>query len=286
MFLAAPLFLLADSPARFDGHRAFEHVRRVVALGPRPAGSKPSEACRAYIRAQVEALGLKVEERAFTAATPLGPIPMANLIVRLPGRDAGLIVIGGHYDTKRLPFPFVGANDGGSSTGFLLELLRALKERPRRLGLEIVFFDGEEATGEWRGEDHTYGSRAYVASAKREGRLGELRTMLLVDMIGDRDLNLRRDSWSTKWLTALLWDAARRLGKGRAFLEETLPVDDDHISFLAEGVPAVDLIDMDYPAWHTAEDTLDKVSAKSLQTVGEVLVEALPKIEQHLLKER
>ncbi len=266
-----------------EGAKAFEHVRRVVALGPRPSGSKTLDACRAYLQAQVAALGLRLEAQPFTALTPLGPIPMVNLSVLLPGTQPGRILVGGHYDTKRFEFPFVGANDGGSSTGFLLEFLRVVKDRPRKLALEVVFFDGEEALVEWGGTDRVYGSRNYVETARRERRLGDLRAMVLVDMIGDKHLNLKRDSSSTPWLTDLVWASARRLGHGRHFLNENLGVDDDHLPFLQAGIPAVDLIDMDYPPWHTAGDTLDKVCAQSLQVVGEVLLDALPRIEARLL---
>ena len=275
------------APRAFEGARALEQVRQVVALGPRSLNSPGLEACRAHIRAQVQALGLRVEEHPFTALTPAGPARMVNLSVFLPGRlpGKGRILLGGHYDTKRLEFPFLGANDGGSSTGFLLELLRVLKERPRKLGLEVVFFDGEEAVRDWTHFDHTYGSQEYVRQAQQAGRLGELRALVLVDMIGDADLDIRRDPGSTPWLTDLIWAAAHRLGKQQQFLDEELPVDDDHAPFLAAGVPAVDIIDLDYPAWHRAEDTLDKLSAASLQVVGEVLLEALPHIERHLLQQ-
>ncbi len=208
---------------------------------------------------------------------------MTNIVVRLPGKGPGKIVVGGHYDTKRVGFRFVGANDGGSSTGFLLELLRVLKNRPRKLAIEVVFFDGEESIVAWEGSDHTYGSREYVQAAKRNGSLKDIRAMVLVDMIGDKALDISREQSSTRWLTDIVWSSAKRLGHHKVFLGETIPIEDDHMPFLAAGVPSVDIIDLDYPAWHTAEDTLDKLSPKSLQIVGDVLLDALPKIEQHLL---
>lgn len=271
------------NPQGFNGTKAFEHVKRVVDLGPRPPASPALEACRQYIRGQVAALGLKAEDRPFVARTPLGSAPMVNLVVRLPGKVSGKIIVGGHYDTKRVGFRFVGANDGGSSTGFLLELLRVLKNRPRNLGVEIVFFDGEESIVAWEGSDHTYGSREYVEAAKRDGSLKDIRTMVLVDMIGDKSLGIRREQASTRWLTDIVWSSAKRLGHHKIFLDESTPIEDDHIPFLAAGIPSMDIIDLEYPAWHTAEDTLDKVSPKSLQIVGDVLLDALPRIEQHLL---
>ncbi len=125
-----------------------------------------------------------------------------------------------------------------------------------------------------------------MEAARRAGTLGSLRALVLLDMVGDRSLNLRRDTNSTPWLTDLVWAAARRIGHGASFLDEPLAVEDDHIPFLRAGVPAVDLIDLDYADWHTAGDTLDKVSARSLQIVGDVVLAALPDIEARLLKAR
>ena len=174
------------------------------------------------------------------------------------------ILLASHFDTKPInEFRFVGANDGGSSTGALLELARVLKGRPKpRFTLEFVFFDGEEAYGEWREPNHTYGSRQYVTAARAAGTLGAIRALVLLDMIGDRSLNLKRDTNSTPWLTDILWSTARRLGHAAHFLDEPFPVEDDHMPFVKAGIPSVDLIDLDYPDWHTAGDTLDKVSAR------------------------
>jgi hypothetical protein len=269
----------------FDSARAFEHVRQLVAIGPRPAGSPGIEAARRYIRDQIRAVGLSTSERAFEAQTPLGPLPMVNLSVVIPGGAPERLLIGGHYDTKLFrSFRFVGANDGGSSAALLLELARVLKTRRNPLTIELVFFDGEEALLEWTGNDHTYGSRHYVETARSSGTLETIRAMLLVDMVGDRDLNIRRESNSTRWLTDIVWAAASRLGHGGVFLDEPLAVEDDHVPFLQAGVPAADIIDLDFAAWHTPDDTLDKVSARSLQTVGDVLLAALPQIEAQLAK--
>jgi Zn-dependent M28 family amino/carboxypeptidase len=273
------------SPARvaFDAGRAFEHVRQLVAIGPRPPGSAGSRQARQYILAQAKALGIAAAEQPFVASTPFGPMKMANVVLTVPGASADTLVIGGHYDTKLFrEFRFVGANDGGSSTAMLLELARALAARRNPFTIELVFFDGEEAIVEWTGTDHTYGSRHYVQQAQASGAIKRLRAMLLVDMVGDRDLAIRRESRSTRWLTDLVWASARRLGYGAHFLDELEPVEDDHVSFLEAGVPAVDIIDLRYDAWHTAGDTLDKVSARSLQVVGDVVLDALPAIEKRL----
>jgi Zn-dependent M28 family amino/carboxypeptidase len=209
---------------------------------------------------------------------------MVNVSTTIPGARKERLIIGGHYDTKLFrEFRFVGANDGGSSSAFLLELARVLKTRANPFSIELVFFDGEEAVIDWKGTDHTYGSRHYVASARRAGTLTGIKAMILVDMIADRQLQIRREEASTPWLTDAIWASARKL-KQSAFVTEALRVEDDHVAFLEAGIPAVDIIDLDYPAWHTAADTLDQISARSLQTVGDVLLGALPAIEARLMK--
>jgi glutaminyl-peptide cyclotransferase len=273
----------------FDGARAYEHVRQLVSIGPRPAGSPGAEKTRAYISQQLSALALATEEQSFVARTPLGEVKMTNVRAAIPGPGAGRLVIAGHYDTKIFrEFPFVGANDGGSSTAFLIELARVLKSRQNAITIELLFLDGEESTGDWTGDDHTYGSQYYVDTARKAGGLQDIRACILVDMIGDRDLVIKRESRSTRWLTDMIWAAAKRL-KRPEFSDESAAVEDDHLPFLAAGVPAIDIIDLDYPDasmryWHTREDTLDKISAQSLAVVGEVLLAALPEIEKRLRK--
>lgn len=280
---AACAFASPSTAPQFDAGRAFEHIRQLVAIGPRPPGSPGSQQVRRYITAEIERAGLKATEQRFDAATPFGTVRMANVSVVIPGASPQRIILGGHYDTKLFrQFRFVGANDGGSSTAMLLELARVLKDRRSAFTIELVFFDGEEALGEWAGTDHTYGSRHYVEEARRSGALKDVRAMVLVDMIGDRHLRILREDASTGWLTDIIWAAAKRLGHDDVFLDDRLLVEDDHVAFLRAGIPAADIIDMDYPAWHTAGDTLDQVSARSLQTVGDVVLAALPAIEKRL----
>jgi Zn-dependent M28 family amino/carboxypeptidase len=278
----------AQAPAPFDSTRAYAHVREQAALGPRPAGSPANARLREYLVKHLAEAGYKATEQAFEASTPVGRVKMANVIATLPGERPERILLTSHFDTKPVnEFRFVGANDGGSSTGALLELARVLKARPKpRYTIEFVFFDGEEAYGDWREPNHTYGSRHYVAAARAAGSLTSIKAMLLLDMIGDRSLNLRRDTNSTAWLTDIVWATARKLGHAAHFLDEPFPVEDDHMHFVKAGVPSVDLIDLDYPDWHTAGDTLDKVSARSLQVVGDVVLAALPEIEARLLKSK
>lgn len=276
------------APARFDGQRALDHTAKVVALGPRPAGSPALAKTRDYIRKELTALGLTVKEQAFDATTPAGKVRMVNLRAMIGGaEDSRRLIIAGHYDTKLFKnASFVGANDGGSSTGFLIELARALKQAPPAMPIELLFLDGEEAVRtEWRDPDNRYGSRYYVEAAQKSGSLKTIAAFILVDMIGDADLGIKREAQSTAWLTDVIWAAAGKLGR-REFLAEATPIEDDHIPFLEAGVEAVDLIDLDYEPWHTPADTMDKLSAKSLQAVGDVLLAALPEITKRLNEAR
>jgi len=274
----------AQTPPKFDSSRAWGHLQQVVSIGPRPAGSAAIEQTRKYIKDQLSAIGLKATEQAWDDETPLGKVRLVNLIVSIPGASRSRLAITGHYDTKLFrEFPFVGASDGGSSTAFLIEMARVLKARKNAMTIDLIFLDGEEAVVDWRGNDHTYGSRHYVEAARRDGSLASLKAMVLIDMIGDRDLGIRRDSYSTPWLTDIIWQTAAKMKLSNYFLPAPTTVEDDHLPFLSAGVPSVDIIDLDYDAWHTRRDTLDNVSARSLQVVGDVLLASLPQIEQRLL---
>jgi glutaminyl-peptide cyclotransferase len=283
--LAAVALLLQAPSLQFDSNRAWEHLRQLVSIGPRPAGSPAIGQARAYIEAQLKASGVAFTEQAWDDQTPAGPIHMVNVIATIPGASATRLVIAGHYDTKRFrQFRFVGANDGGSSAAFVVELARVLKARRNPLTIELLFLDGEEAVDEWQGTDHTYGSRHYVAEARRSGTLASLKALILVDMIADRDLRIRRDLNSTRWLSDIVWDAAKRVNQTGVFVSESTEIEDDHLPFVQAGVPSVDIIDLEYPAWHTAQDTLDAVSARSMQVVGDVLLASLPAIERRTTK--
>lgn len=274
----------APRAAAFDSGRAFEHLRQQVAMGPRPAGSAALDRTRRYILDQLKASGLTGRTQAFIARTPLGEMSMGNVIAAIPGRRPDRIILGSHFDTKRAEFRFVGANDSASSTAVLLELGRVLAAGPQpELTIELLFLDGEEAVNwDWgtTGADNTYGSRHYVDAARKAGTLAGIRAFVLLDMVGDRDLVIRRDIKSTPWLTDIIWSTAARLGHGAVFSSESTEVEDDHVSFLRAGVPAVDVIDLEYPPWHTAQDDLDHVSARSLQIVGDVVLTALPEIQK------
>lgn len=283
-----PLPLLSqrsDARPQVDSARAWDHLRALVNIGPRVAGTPGGVQARRYIVDTLAKAGIKATEQPFEAATPFGRAKMANVVATLPGKRPDRIALGSHFDTKQFrEFRFVGANDGGSSTALLLEIARVLESRPRDFTIDLLFFDGEEAFVEWGPTDGTYGSRHYVTWARESSTLSTLRALILLDMVGDRELALRREANSTPWLTDLLWSAAARLGHQQFFLKESTYIEDDHLPFLKAGVPAADLIDLEFSAWHTANDTLESVSARSLQVVGDVVLAALPEIEAHLAK--
>jgi hypothetical protein len=274
----------------FSSANAWTHLRQMVAIGPRVAGSAELARTREYITKQLSSYGLTVQPQAFQAQTPFGPKAMVNLIVTLKGQRPDRVVFTGHYDTKlERNFTFVGASDGASSAAMLIELARVLKDRPRTFTYEFIWFDGEEAFCEGWDEcgkpgspDNTYGSRHYLQQAINAHTTASIHAMILVDMIGAGNLRILRESDSTLWLTDAVWNAAKRLGQSAVFVDASAEVTDDHTDWLKAGIPCVDIIDlMDYPQWHTAADDLAHVSARSLQIVGDVILGALPEIERH-----
>jgi len=272
----------AANASPFAAARAFEDLGAIVGFGPRPAGSRNLALARDYILAELREAGLEPVVDAFPAQTPVGEIEMANIRAIRPGRRDETIAVAGHYDTKRFDFAFVGANDGGSSTALLLELARATRDLELDHSLEFIFFDGEEAVREWTATDSLYGSRFDIDRRYDEGTLGDLRALVLVDMIGDRDLEILEEAASAEWLRTLIWETAADLGYGAHFGARRAAIEDDHVPYLNAGIPAIDLIDFDYPYWHTPEDTLDKTSGESLKVVGDVLYHVLPKIDARL----
>jgi Zn-dependent M28 family amino/carboxypeptidase len=269
----------------FNGGQAFEDLEHLVSYGPRPAGSPALAESRRWIISQLKQTGAQVEEDSFIASTPAGDIPMTNVIAKFPGAQTKVVMVTGHYDTKRFDdFRFVGANDGASSAAFLLELARALQGRKHQLTYWLVFFDGEEAIREWTDIDSIYGSRHLVQKLSGTGELGRVQAMILVDMIGDAHLDIHRESASTPWLTDLVFNAAHRLGYAKQFLDSPTYAGDDHIPFINAGVAALDLIDFDYGPynsyWHQAGDTVDHCSPLSLTIVGRVVLAALADLEK------
>ena len=277
----------AAAKARFDGAKAYEYARQFVAIGPRwPTGPGHVKA-EAFLRNHFQRMHDQLEEDAFTASTPIGPVPMRNFIVRYPGNKNGAIVLASHYETN---YPlrninFVGANDGAATTGLLMAIgdrLHAATAGGKKLdgySVWLVFFDGEEAINSWSRSDSTYGSRHLAAKWGRDGTLGQIKAFILADMIGDKDLDIQRETSSTDWLVALAGQAAKKLGYERYFFKQDMPVEDDHLAFVERGVPSIDVIDLDYGPGnsyhHTAQDTMDKISARSLTIVGDVFMEMI-----------
>lgn len=272
-----------ETTAGFDGRKAFEHVRKLVEIGPRPPASPGIQKTQEYIRTQLRSFGCAWDEDDFSASTPVGIVRMKNFLVKVPGASPNVILLATHYDTLRLE-NFVGADDGGSSTGLMLELARLLCARKNAWSVWIAFFDGEEAFRKWDNEtDSTFGSREMAAKLAATGDLRRLKAMMLADLIGGRSLKIKRDSNSTGWLTDLVWNAAARLGYASVFVPGETAVEDDHLAFLNRKVPCVDVIDLDFsdiPYWHTPQDTLDKISARSLAIVGHVFLESVRELEQ------
>jgi glutaminyl-peptide cyclotransferase len=266
--------------AEFSGARALEYTRQAVAFGPRPPGSPAIGKMQAWMVAQLKQFRCEVIEDAFTAKTPRGPVAMKNIIARFRGTSGRAVVFSGHYDTKFFTeFKFVGADDGGSSAGFLLEMARTLNGQKRKDDVYLVWFDGEEAFGNWSATDSLYGSRHLAEKWQNEGFLGRIRALINVDMIGDRNLDIMQETNSSQSLRKLVWDTAERTGYGKYFLPSGGPTEDDHIPFLRLGVNALDLIDFNKNYWHTAGDTMDKLGAHSFEVVGAVLLQVLRQLE-------
>ena len=271
-----------DTTGGFDGSRAYKHVEQLVAIGPHPAGSDGIHRAQDYIVGQLKSFGCPVEEENFHASgTPVGDVPMKNILVKLPGSSPNIILYGSHYDTKLMP-NFVGADDAGSSTGVLLEFARLVCPRKNEATIWLAFFDGEEDINTNWGTDNTYGSRQVAASMALSGDLKRLKAMILVDMVGPTNPVYKREQNSTPWLTDLIWSTAARLEYGRVFVNDTEAIEDDHLSFVKRNIPSVDIIDLDVPYWHTTQDTLDKVDPRTLAITGHVLIASLPELEKKI----
>jgi len=267
----------------FVASRAYADMKAMVDFGPRPAGSAAIDKTKAYIIAELKKAGLTAELDEFEAVTPLGKRKMTNIRAVRAGTRPITISLAGHFDTKLFDeFKFVGASDGASSAAWLLEMARVTSTLKLDSNLEFLFFDGEEAVVEWSDTDSRYGSRYDVDRRKKAGTLQQLKALILVDMIGDKNLNIKREGQSTDWLTSIIWNNAHALGFNREFLDESIIVEDDHLPYLGAQVPASDLIDFDYPDWHKQSDTLDKVSGESLKKVGDAVYASLPEIDRRV----
>ncbi len=276
----------------FDGKRAYALVAKQVAFGPRPSGSEAIAKLQDYIQSELSSYGCKVEADDFHADTPIGHLLMKNIVAKIPGEKPGIIMLATHYDTARSardprtgevhPMPtFAGADDAGSSTGVMLELARALCAKRERYAVWVTFFDGEEAMHDWSDADSRYGSRQMAAKLAATGDLKKIKAFLLADIVGGRKARFLRESSSTPALVDLIWNTAAKLGYSAIFLNESTSAQDDHDSFLKRGVPSVDVIGdfMNNGYWHTPQDTLDKISARSLAITGHVFLDVVKELQ-------
>ncbi|MGA9939251.1 MAG: M28 family peptidase [Candidatus Acidiferrales bacterium] len=280
----------ASQTGGFDGAAAYDYTAKLVAFGPRPPASDAIHRTQDYIISQLKSFGCAVDTDDFHAETPVGTLAMKNIIAKVPGTGQGIILLLTHYDTLRLD-NFVGADDGGSSSGLMLEMARLLCAGPKRkYAVWIAFLDGEEAqvvtngVAQWTDADSVYGSRELAARLDLSGDLKHVRAVILADMIGQKNLHILRESDSTKWLTNLVWSTADRLGYANVFLSSETQISDDHQPFLKRNVPAVDIIDFDDYSnagyWHTPQDTMDKLSPRSFSIVGYVILESVAELQR------
>jgi glutaminyl-peptide cyclotransferase len=266
----------------FSGEKAFAQVQRLVDFGPRPAGSKALEKSRDYIEDQLRRSGWQVTRQAFSDDSPRGKIQFVNLIAQFSGEKKAAspsFLLCSHYDTKMFDaIQFVGANDGGSSTGLLLELARVIGQHPNlATKIELVFFDGEEAFVQFSEADGLYGSR-YFAKQLQSGGAKQFRAGILFDMVGDRSLDITLPADSPPEMARDIFAAAEALKSRGYFTYLDRGMTDDHTPLNAIGIPTIDIIDFDFPWWHTADDTIDKISAQSLQIVGSVALYYLSEV--------
>jgi glutaminyl-peptide cyclotransferase len=276
----------ASQTGGFDGAKAYDQVAKLVSFGPHPSGSEAIGRVEEYLHAELASYGCAVEEQPFKAPSPMGDLPMKNVVAKIPGTGPGVILLMTHFDTKRLD-NFVGADDAGSSTGVMLEIARDLCGKPKQLNsVWIAFVDGEEtqATFDWVTSDSIYGSRELAARLALSGDLKNVRAVILADMVGQYNLHIQRDYDAPKWLNDLIWNTAAGLGYRSVFVSQTTRTEDDNLPFLDRKVPTIDLIDLaDYMSlgyWHTAQDTLDKISPRNLAIVGQVILESVNELQK------
>jgi Zn-dependent M28 family amino/carboxypeptidase len=280
---------LSDQPAdterpNIDGNKVMQYVKEVVAIGSRPVGSPGHAKLEQLIHSKLK--GDDVEDDTFTAQTPVGQFKISNIIAKFPGKKDGIIVVAGHYDTNYpLPKSYVGANDGGSSTALLLELADYFRSHPPEgYSIWLLWTDGEEAFATWSADDSLYGTK-HLAQKWQQGTAKKIKAFLLVDMIGDADLDIQKETYSTPWLSALVYKAASNLGYQSHFYQYEAGIEDDHLPMLKIGIPSVDIIDLDYgynnAYHHTPLDTIDKLSPKSLAITGDVVLETIRLVDAH-----
>jgi len=277
---------LSPAAACVDGAAARRHIETIIAFGPRHAGTPGLDRTRDYIERALRQAGLSPERHPFVAHTPhpdIGSVELANLSVEI-GDGEQLVVLSGHFDGKLIAEGFfAGANDGGSSTGLLLEMARSLARHRPAQKVRIVFFDGEEALVKWSDADSLYGSKNYAAHLAERGEKERITALVNIDMVADPRLRFVADANSTPWVMATLKDTASRLGYGDLFTGPRGAIGDDHQPFVEMGIPAAVLIDLSFGPgwesnawWHTPDDNLDHISDDSMTATGRIVLESLP----------
>lgn len=282
----------ADKTGGFDGKHAYALVAKQVGFGPHPSGSPANAKVQDFLQSELKSYGCTVDTDDFTADTPIGRLPMKNIVAKIPGERAGIFILATHYDTARAardpvtgevhPMPnFVGADDGGSSTAVMLELARLLCTKHRRYAVWMAFLDGEEAMHDWSNTDSRYGSRQMAAKLAISGDLKKVKAFLLADIVGGRKAQFLREDSSTPALLDLFWNTAHKLGYSGLFRDGATSAQDDHDPFLERGVPAVDVIGdfVNNGYWHTPQDNIDVISAKTLAVVGHVFLESIKELQ-------
>jgi len=286
LIAAASLSAAASAQPHFNGARALQYATQFANIGPRWSTGPGHVQAENWLRNQFK--HDNVEEDAFTANTPIGAVPMRNFIVRFPGKKDGAIVLATHYETNYWlkNINFVGANDGAATTGLLVAIadqLRLQTAGGKKLdgySVWLLFDDGEESIQPaWTDADSLYGTRHLAAKWGRDGTLGKIRAFILADMIGDKDLDIQRETRSADWLVEDVRQAAKKFHYEKYFFKQSMEIEDDHLPFVKRGVPSIDIIDLNYGPndsyHHTAQDTLDKISAKSLTITGDVFMETI-----------
>jgi Zn-dependent M28 family amino/carboxypeptidase len=282
----------------FNGQAAYNLTAELLKVAPKrfngsPGHQKAEEFIKQHFTA--EAAKGNLETDTFTASTPAGLQTMRNYIVKFPGKKDGIIVLASHYETNYplRDIEFYGANDGAATTALLIEIGNVLRAHPPEgYSVWLVFDDGEEAVKEWfsnNGKDNTYGTRHLAAKWSNDGTLTRIKAFIVADMIADKDLNIDHSDNSAPWLSDILKQAAKNTGHSANIFKYSEPEEDDHLPFAQRGVPVLDVIDAHYGPvtdaapegyHHTAQDTLDKISAKSLQISGDLFLEMIRLIDQ------
>ena len=270
-----------DKTGGFDGKRAYGLVAKQVGFGPHPSGSPAIAKVQDFLQSELKSYGCTVDTDNFTADTPVGRLSMKNILVKIPGEKPGIILLGTHYDTLLTVPNFVGADDGGSSTALMLELARLLCPQHGKYAVWIAFFDGEEAMRQWSDTDSRYGSRQMAAKLAMSGDLKKVKAFLLADIVGGRKAQFLRETSSTPDLINLFWNTAHKLGYNALFRDTTTSAEDDHDPFLQRGVPSLDVIGdfVNNGYWHTPQDNMDVISAKTLADVGHVFLESIKELQ-------